>query len=46
LIEEGALEVTGSKGYVNHLDNSASVLKELRSAADDLKRMLVVEFPS
>jgi CheY-like chemotaxis protein len=46
LIEEGALEVTGSKGYVNHLDNSAPVLKELRSAADDLKRMLVVEFPS
>ena len=46
LIEEGALEVTGSKGYVNHLDNSASVLKDLRSAAEDLKRMLVVEFPS
>jgi CheY-like chemotaxis protein len=46
LIEEGALEVTGPQGYVNHLDNSAPVLEDLRSAAENLKRMLVVEFPS
>jgi CheY-like chemotaxis protein len=46
LIEGGALEVTGSGGYVNHLDNNAPVLKELRAAAENLKRMLVVEFPS
>jgi CheY-like chemotaxis protein len=46
LIEEGALEVTGSKGAVNHLDNSAPVLDDLRAAAENLKRMLVVEFPS
>jgi hypothetical protein len=46
LIEEGALEVTVAGGYVNHLDNSAPVLKDLRIAAENLKRMLVVEFPS
>jgi CheY-like chemotaxis protein len=46
LIEDGGLEVTDSEGYVNHLDNNASVLKELRIAAENLKRMLVVEFPS
>jgi len=46
LIEEGALEVTGSGVTVNHLDNSAPVLDELRAAGDNLKRMLVVEFPS
>jgi HPt (histidine-containing phosphotransfer) domain-containing protein len=46
LIEEGALEVTGSGVTVNHLDNSAPVLEDLRSAAENLKRMLVVEFPS
>jgi CheY-like chemotaxis protein len=45
-IEDGALEVTGSQGYVNHLDNNAPVLDELRAAAENLKRMLVVEFPS
>jgi CheY-like chemotaxis protein len=45
-IEDGALEVTGSAVTVNHLDNSSPVLDELRIAADDLKRMLVVEFPS
>ncbi len=46
LIEDGAIEVTGSEGYVNHLDNRAPVLDELRAAAENLKRMLVVEFPS
>jgi CheY-like chemotaxis protein/HPt (histidine-containing phosphotransfer) domain-containing protein len=46
LIEQGALEVTGSQGYVNHLDNSAPVLEDLRVAAENLKRMLKVEFPS
>jgi CheY-like chemotaxis protein len=46
LIEEGALEVAGSRGTVNHLDNSAPVLDDLRAAADNLKRMLVDEFPS
>jgi CheY-like chemotaxis protein len=46
LIENGALEVTGSVATVNHLDNNAPVLEDLRSAAENLKRMLVVEFPS
>ena len=46
LIEGGVLEVTGSGVTVNHLDNSAPVLDELRTAAENLKRMLVVEFPS
>ena len=46
LIEQGALEVTGPKGYVNHLDNKAPVLEDLRVAAENLKSMLVVEFPS
>ncbi len=46
LIEHGALEVNGSQGYVNHLDNNAPVLEDLRVAADNLKRMLKVEFPS
>jgi CheY-like chemotaxis protein len=46
LIEDGALEVTGPQGTVNHLDNSAPVLEELHAAAENLKRMLVDEFPS
>jgi CheY-like chemotaxis protein len=46
LIEDGALEVTGRGVTVNHLDDSAPVLDQLRAAAENLKRMLVVEFPS
>ena len=46
LIEDGALELPGSRGPVNHLDNSAAVLVDLRSAAENLKRMLKFEFPS
>jgi CheY-like chemotaxis protein len=46
LIEQGALEVANSHGKVNHLDNNAPVLKDLRSAAESLKRMLKDEFTS
>ena len=46
LIEQGALEVTDPQGYVNHLDNGAPVLEDLRIAAGNLKRMLKIEFPS
>jgi DNA-binding response OmpR family regulator len=46
MIEEGALEVTDSRGNVNHLDDGAPVLKDLRAAAESLKRMLKAEFPS
>jgi CheY-like chemotaxis protein len=46
LIEQGALEVTGAQGYVNHLDNNAPVLDDLSAAAQNLKRMLKAEFPS
>jgi CheY-like chemotaxis protein len=46
LIEQGALEVTDSRGKVNHLDNNATVLKDLRAAAENLKRMLKLEFSS
>jgi CheY-like chemotaxis protein len=46
LIEQGALEVSGSKSGVNHLDNRAPVLDDLRIAAESLKRMLKVEFSS
>jgi CheY-like chemotaxis protein len=44
LIEQGALEITGAQGNVNHLDNSAPLLKDLRAAAENLKRMLKFEF--
>ena len=46
LIEQGALEGAGSGGKVNHLDNGATVLKDLRAAAENLKRMLKFEFSS
>jgi CheY-like chemotaxis protein len=46
LIEDGALEVNGPGGTINHLDNSSPVLVDLRSAAENLKRMLKFEFPS
>lgn len=46
LIEQGALEGAGSRGKVNHLDNGATVLKDLRAAAENLKRMLKFEFSS
>jgi CheY-like chemotaxis protein len=46
LIEQGALEVTGPQGYVNHLDNNSPLLDDLHSAADSLKRMLKAEFIS
>jgi CheY-like chemotaxis protein len=45
LIEEGALEVNGPRASVNYLDNSAPVLNDLRTAAENLKRMLEAEFP-
>ena len=34
------------QGNVNHLDDGAPVLKDLRAAAESLKRMLKAEFPS
>jgi CheY-like chemotaxis protein len=46
LIEQGALEGSDSQGHVNHLDNNAPVLEDLRVAAENLKSMLRVEFPS
>jgi hypothetical protein len=41
LIESGILEGEG-----NQLDNKASVLRDLRSAALNLERMLEAEFPA
>jgi CheY-like chemotaxis protein len=42
LLQSGILET--AKG--NHLDNSSSLLKDLRSAAHNLERMLEAEFPA
>ena len=39
MIEAGGLEVT-----VNQPDNSAQILADLRSAAENVQRMLDVEF--
>jgi CheY-like chemotaxis protein/HPt (histidine-containing phosphotransfer) domain-containing protein len=42
LIEGGGIEVTGTG--VNQVDNSAAVLRDLRAAAANLRRMLDAEF--
>jgi CheY-like chemotaxis protein len=43
-IESGALE-TGTNAAGNHLDNSSSILQDLRAASHNLQRMLDAEFP-
>jgi hypothetical protein len=40
-LEDGVLEAKG-----NQLDNSSPVLRDLRDAAANLKRMLEAEFPA
>jgi CheY-like chemotaxis protein len=44
LVESGALEPSSTSSPVNQVDNSASILADLRAAALNLQRMLNAEF--